>query len=55
MELRDKDGLTEAEFLANYREKDYPKPSLTADLIVFRKDSAGVKLLLIQRLSLIHI
>lgn len=49
MELRDKDGLTEAEFLANYREKDYPKPSLTADLIVFRKDFAGVKLLLIQR------
>lgn len=49
MELRDKNGLTEAEFLANYMEKDYPRPSLTADLVVFRRDSSGVKLLLIQR------
>lgn len=37
MELRDKNGLTEAEFLAQYRQKDYPKPSLTADNAIFRR------------------
>ena len=36
MELRDKNGLTEAEFLKGYRQKDYPRPSLTADLAVIR-------------------
>lgn len=35
-EAVDKDGLTEAEFLAAYKQKDYPKPSLTADIAVFR-------------------
>ena len=35
MERRDQNGLTEAEFLAAYREKAYPKPSLTADIAVF--------------------
>lgn len=48
MELRDKDGLTEAEFLRSYRQKDYPRPSLTADLVVI---CSGEKpaLLLIRR------
>lgn len=48
--LRDKNGLTEAEFLAAYSPKDYPRPSLTADICVFRKTSEkGLELLLIQR------
>lgn len=48
MELRDKNGLTEAEFLQNYRQKDYPRPSLTADLVVFRSGECPA-LLLIRR------
>ena len=34
-ELRDKNGLTEAEAIARYRQKNYPKPALTADIAVF--------------------
>lgn len=48
-ELRDKRGLTEAEAIARYRAKNYPKPALTADIAVFAKDTEGVKLLLIRR------
>lgn len=48
MELRDKNGLTEAEFLKNYRQGDYPRPSLTADLIILRT-GAKPALLLIKR------
>ncbi len=36
-EPRDKNGLTEAEFLASYTPKKYPQPSLTADICVFRR------------------
>ena len=49
MELLDKNGLTEAEFLANYRQKDYPRPSVTADMAVFREGEGGMELLLIRR------
>ena len=49
MELLDKNGLTEAEFLAGYRQKDYPRPSVTADMAVFREAEQGVELLLIRR------
>lgn len=48
MELRDKNGLTEAEFLKNYRQGDFPRPSLTADLIIIRS-GAEPALLLIKR------
>ncbi len=48
-ELRDKRGLTEAEAIELYRAKNYPKPALTADIAVFAKFGAGVKLLLIRR------
>lgn len=49
-ELRDKNGLTEAEFLAQYTPKKYPQPSLTADICVFRKTENGsLQLLLVQR------
>ncbi|WP_058269838.1 NUDIX domain-containing protein [Olsenella massiliensis] len=47
---RDAHGLTEAEFLAGYRPKDYPRPSLTADVCVFRRTPQGAThLLLIRR------
>lgn len=49
MELRDKKGLTEAEFLAQYRPRDYKRPSVTADIAVFRTGIAEIKLLLIRR------
>lgn len=49
MELRDKDGLTEREFLASYSSDKYPKPSLTADVAVFSRDGATLRLLLIRR------
>ncbi|MDO4537868.1 MAG: NUDIX hydrolase [Coriobacteriales bacterium] len=53
MDIRDKDGLTESEFLAQYRPGDYPHPSLTVDIVLFasdsRDDSDRVRVLLIQR------
>ena len=49
MDLLDKNGLTEAEFLAKYRPGDWPRPSVTADIAVFRETSAGLTLLLIRR------
>lgn len=49
MELRDKNGLTEREFLASYNADKYPKPSLTADILVFSGDAGGARLLLIRR------
>ena len=49
MELLDKNGLTEAEFLAAYRPGDYARPSVTADIAVFRETAEGPELLLIRR------
>ena len=48
MELRDKNGLTEAEFLEMYKVKSqkYDKSFLTADMVVFDKDG---RVLLIKR------
>ena len=48
-ELRDKNGLTEAEAIARFRGMNYPKPALTADVAVFARVEAGWKLLLIRR------
>ena len=42
MELRDKNGLTEAEFLAAYRPGDYPRPSVTVDILLFLKPKTAV-------------
>lgn len=33
--LRDKDGLTEEEFLAVYKPGDYPRPSVATDMVIF--------------------
>lgn len=60
MELRDSHGLTEAEYLAAYRPGDYPRPSVTVDMIVFavnslisenirKNDEKELEVLLIQR------
>ena len=50
MELRDKKGLTEEEFLSQYNPDKYPKPSLTADNVLFSiSKEHGLEVLLIQR------
>ena len=48
-ELRDKKGLTEEEFLRQYDPDKYPKPSVTADIVVFREGAGGPDVLLIRR------
>ncbi len=45
----DKNGLTEEEFLRRYNPDKYPKPSLTADIVVFRVTPSGPEVLLIRR------
>lgn len=47
MELRDKKGLTEREFLELYAKKSYPRPYLTADVVLFSEDLSAV--LLVRR------
>lgn len=51
MEKRNKDGLTEAEFLAQYNPGKYEKPSVTVDMMILGMDKNldGLKMLLIQR------
>lgn len=46
---RDKNGMTEEEFLRQYHAEDYPKPSLTADILIFRKCGESISLLMIRR------
>lgn len=50
-EKRNKDGLTEEEFLKNYNPGNYKRPSVTADMLIFGMsgDLKGLKLLLIKR------
>jgi ADP-ribose pyrophosphatase YjhB (NUDIX family) len=53
-ELRDEQGLTEAEFLAAYTPGDYPRPSMTVDMLLFtveqgERGKQDLKLLLIRR------
>lgn len=45
--LRDKKGLTEAEYIEIYKTKNYPKPALTADVILLGDQRS--RLLLIKR------
>jgi ADP-ribose pyrophosphatase YjhB (NUDIX family) len=49
MELRDKNGMTEEEFLSSYRPRDYERPSLTADIAVFSLSETANRVLLIRR------
>ncbi len=50
-EVRDAKGLTEAEFLAHYNADKYPKPSLTADIVIFKtiEGQKDPEVLLIRR------
>lgn len=49
MEKRDKNGLTEREFLESYSSDKYKKPSLTADIVLIARDGDKDELLLIKR------
>ena len=42
MDLLDKDGLTEREFLEQYRIGDYERPSVAADMVIFTVTDAEV-------------
>jgi len=48
-EKRDAKGLTEAEAIARYRSKNYPKPALTADIVVLARTGDGLQVLLVER------
>lgn len=48
-EYRNKDGLTEKEFLERYTPGDYDRPSVTVDMLIFTIDNDELKLLLIKR------
>jgi len=49
----DANGLTEEEFLAQYDPRDFPRPSVTADIVVFASSSdqpsGELRILLIKR------
>ncbi len=47
--LRDRNGLTESEFLVQYKKKHYEKPSLTADIVILSQEADGTRVLLIRR------
>lgn len=53
MELKNEEGLTEKEFLAQYRPGDYERPSVTVDMLLFgvdvQDDGEDPELLLIRR------
>lgn len=49
MEQRDGHGLTETEFLQQYRPGDYPRPSVAVDLVVFAGRGSETELLMIRR------
>ncbi|SDB24042.1 ADP-ribose pyrophosphatase YjhB, NUDIX family [Pseudobutyrivibrio sp. YE44] len=51
MERKNKDGLTEKEFLAQYNPGDYKRPSVTTDILLLgmNEDYSSLKLLLIKR------
>lgn len=48
-ELRDKNGLTESEFLEQHNPDRYPKPSVTTDICIFAREAGDLQLLLVRR------
>ena len=48
-ERRDARGLTEAESIERYRSRNYAKPALTADIVVFARGAEGGRVLLVER------
>ena len=47
--ILDARGLTEEQAIARYRERNYPKPAFTADIVVFAKREDSLRVLLIRR------
>ena len=47
MELRDTQGLTEQEFIEKYKSKNYPRPYVTADIVLMTEGHRSI--LLIKR------
>lgn len=43
------DEMSEERFLEAYKKKEYPKPSLTADIAVFRRMETGLAVLMVRR------
>lgn len=43
------DEMSEERFLEAYKKKEYPKPSLTADIAVFRRTETGLAVLMVRR------
>ena len=48
-EIRDRRGLTEEQAIERYRSRNYPKPALTADIVLFRRAEEGWQVLLVKR------
>ncbi len=48
-EIRDKNGLTEAEYLKTYDSDAWKKPALTADICIVSKKNEDERILLIRR------
>lgn len=48
-QILDTRGLTEAQAIARYRERNYPKPAMTADIVVFAKKEENYSVLLVTR------
>lgn len=49
MDLRDRNGLNEQEFLAQYKPGDYPRPSVTVDIVLLSRRQQGLRVLLVRR------
>lgn len=49
MEIRDRNGKTEAEFLREYDVTKYFRPSVTVDAVLYKKTPRGIKLLMVKR------
>lgn len=49
MELRNKEGLTEKEFLDKYDASKYDRPSVTVDMLIFTVIDSNLKLLMVKR------
>ncbi len=48
-DLKDRNGLTETEYMASYRRGDWPLPSVTADQVLISPDGGSYDILLIRR------
>ena len=48
-QLLDARGLTEAQAIERYRSRNYPKPALTADIVIFRREQEHLRVLLVRR------